>query len=62
MVLRRNRLPEILFENGNRFRRPLSLGIANNIIRKKIDKEFDDNEDDMRLQRIGFNEKYFNNR
>jgi len=58
--MNRDRLPNIRLDG--RFRRVLNLGIADRIAKSKEEKELDGKEDDMRLQRLGFNEKYFNNR
>lgn len=59
--MRRNKLPSMLFET-QRFRRPINLGIQDYIERKKEDKEMEQNENDLRIQRLGINEEYFNNR
>jgi len=61
MVLKRNSLPDHFFENGA-IRRKISLGIANHLLSKKEDTKIDKKENEMRLERLGFNEKYFNNR
>ena len=61
MVLRRNVLPKTMFDS-KMYRRIISLGIADRIAKAKDNKRMEQEEDDLRLQRLGFNEKYFNNR
>lgn len=60
MVLRRNVLPKHILES-KLYRRVMSLGIADRIAKAKDNKRMEQEEDDLRLQRLGFNEKYFNN-
>lgn len=60
--MRRNRLPSILLDRESSFRRPISLGIYENIQKRKEDKELNENEFEMRLKRLGLDETYFNNR
>jgi len=61
MVLRRNVLPNVPLEAWG-YRRPISLGIFDHVNKHKDEKKLEEQEDDMRLQRLGFDEKYFNNR
>ena len=56
MVLRRNRNPNVTLDYHTTRRR---MSIADRI---KENKETDDNEEELRLERLGFNERYFNNR
>jgi len=62
MVLRRNMLPNVPLEDWG-YSRPINLGIAERVSKRKDEKKLESQEDDMRLERLGFNEKeYFNNR
>lgn len=60
MVWRRSILPKTMFDS-KMYRRIVSLGIADRIAKAKDNKRMEQEEDDLRLQRLGFNEKYFNN-
>ena len=58
--MNRNRLPNIKLEG--RFKRIVSLGIAERIAKNKEEKRLEEQEDDMRLERLGLDKEYFNYR